>query len=308
MTSEESQQLTSVGSAHFWNICSLIFCCVLTGGYLLAFAIGMHILLHKRNTCRAHKAMMFILPIGCGLVVLNIYTVTSQSLVLNKYGLMISLPGGLVAQIISAQSESATSTILKAISVDVMFIIANTIILWRAWAICAQSRTMNFFLMIMLLVDIGINIADVMVVAKVTLLDTIGSSITMEWVAPVINLTVNTMSTLLIVYRAWTHNRLISSVLRKRKTQVESILLLFIESGAVFAAIQVLYIVFEVLDLNTDLKSPIHTFSLFVADSYGICSTLNPLAIVILIHTRNTYEHSFHIEDVPTLPVQSCEF
>lgn len=64
--------------------------------------------------------MIFILPIGCGLVVLNIYTVTTQSLVLNKYGLMIPLPGGLVAQKLSAHSKSATSTILNAISVDVM--------------------------------------------------------------------------------------------------------------------------------------------------------------------------------------------
>lgn len=37
MTSEESQQITSVGSAHFWNICSLIFCCVLTGNFFSSF-------------------------------------------------------------------------------------------------------------------------------------------------------------------------------------------------------------------------------------------------------------------------------
>lgn len=78
---------------------------------------------------------------------------------------------------------------------------------------------------------------------------------------------------------------------------MESILLLFIESGAAFAAIQVseflthfhiisesisqkvLYIVFEVLDLNTGPKSPIHTFSLFVADSYGICSVSLPFKL-----------------------------
>lgn len=71
-----------------------------------------------------------------------------------------------------------------------------------------------------------------------------------------INLTVNTIATLLIIYRAWytpsssnqviithsksrAHHKSVQSIARSRRTQVEAILLLIIESGAVFAAIQV---------------------------------------------------------------------
>ena len=104
-----------------------------------------------------------------------------------------------------------------------------------------------------------INIADLIGDAKVDFgLSSGGNPITLDWIVIATNLAVNTMATLLIVYRAWyisisityfqvigtysksrTHHKSIRAVSRNRKTQVEAILLLFIESGALFAAIQV---------------------------------------------------------------------
>lgn len=34
---------------------------------------------------------------------------------------------------------------------------------------------------------------------------------------------------------------------------------------------------------------------------------LNPVAIVVLVHTNKTYEHSLHLEDIPSFRVQSLE-
>lgn len=48
------------------------------------------------------------------------------------------------------------------------------------------------------------------------------------------------------------------------------------------------------------LMIPIFSFVI----SYCL-QAVNPVAIVILVHTENTYEHSFHLEDVLSLPVQS---
>lgn len=97
-----------------------------------------------------------------------------------KYGLVISLPGGLEAQEVSANSQAGTivSIIFENISENMMvnpvhilcfvrcnelihvilemqYSIADTVIVWRAWAICAESRITRISLMIMLLVDIG---------------------------------------------------------------------------------------------------------------------------------------------------------
>lgn len=97
-----------------------------------------------------------------------------------------------------------------------------------------------------------INTADLIVDTQTFLFT---HSITLDWVATLLNLAVNTVATLLIVYRAWfisifypdvisthsgsrTHHKSVRSISRK-KTQVEALLLLFIESGAVLAVIQV---------------------------------------------------------------------
>lgn len=76
----------------------------------------------KRDTGRAHKVMISLLLMGCGLVVLQTCTYIIECLVLDKYGLVTSLPGGLVAQEISANSQSATtvSFVLKDIVANMM--------------------------------------------------------------------------------------------------------------------------------------------------------------------------------------------
>lgn len=79
---------------------------------------------------------------------------------------------------------------------------------------------------------------------------------TWDWITTVMSLAVNIIATLLIVYKAWyisvsitnslshyntcrTHHISARAVSPNRKTQVQAILLLFIESGAIFAVFQV---------------------------------------------------------------------
>jgi len=108
------------------------------------------------------------------------------------------------------------------------------------------------------------------------------------------NLAVNTEATLLIVYRAWTHHKSVQSISRNKKSQVEAILLLFIESGALFAACQILNIVIRALDVNSILNTPVNICSLFFTDLYTISAAFSPVAIVILVQTRSDYEHTHH--------------
>lgn len=56
--------------------------------------------------------MVLLLMIGCGLEVLYICTDIIQCLVYVKFALVVSLPGGLVAQKILANSQSATNVTL----------------------------------------------------------------------------------------------------------------------------------------------------------------------------------------------------
>ena len=52
--------------------------------------------------------MIFLVLLGCGTILLDVCTDIILSLVLVKFGLIVSLPGGISAQEISANSQSAT--------------------------------------------------------------------------------------------------------------------------------------------------------------------------------------------------------
>lgn len=112
------------------------------GGYILAFAIGMRILLwvpyligiyafrcsilistrQKENYSRARKALIGLLLAGFVFTLLYICEVIIGSLVILKFGLVVSLPGGLAAQEMAANSQSAlmSSLVLQSLCGDVM--------------------------------------------------------------------------------------------------------------------------------------------------------------------------------------------
>jgi len=195
------------------------------------------------------------------------------------------------------------ATILEEICENIMFLIGDAIIVWRAWAIWAESQITRFCLIILLLVDIGINIADAVVDARVSN----GDSVTLDWIYSVMNLVVNIIATLLIVYQAWRHHKSLRAVSRSRKTPVQAILLLLIESGAIFASVQVFTIIILVLDVDTIRSSSVHILGMFVAALYPITSALIPVAIVILVKTNKTYEYSLQQEDESSSQVQSID-
>ncbi|KAE9400045.1 hypothetical protein BT96DRAFT_975543 [Gymnopus androsaceus JB14] len=116
---------------------------------------------------------------------------------------------------------------------------ADMAIVWRAWALWAENKLITWTLLIILLADIGVNIADVIVNCKAEL-NFNNNAVTSDWISTVLNLAVNIVATLLIAHRAWTHHQSTHGILRNKKAQVEAILLLMIESGAVFGVVQCL--------------------------------------------------------------------
>ncbi|KIK54250.1 hypothetical protein GYMLUDRAFT_264748 [Collybiopsis luxurians FD-317 M1] len=82
-----------------------------------------------------------------------------------------------------------------------------------------------------------------------------------------------------------------------RRTRIQNILLLFIESGAIYCAIQALYAIFTLLNIygpgNEILLSILDIFSVLLT----FASALYPIAVVILINMDNGTSaiESFHI-------------
>ncbi|KAE9406944.1 hypothetical protein BT96DRAFT_915093 [Gymnopus androsaceus JB14] len=122
----------------------------------------------------------------------------------------------------NSQSALMSSLVLQSLCGDVMYLIADAVIVWRAWAIWVEKSNIKWSLFILLLLDIGVTIADIITDAE---FDTNPNTRpipteTLDWVGIVLSLTVNIVATLLIAYRAWAHHRSIQTFAPNRKTQV----------------------------------------------------------------------------------------
>ncbi|KAE9402023.1 hypothetical protein BT96DRAFT_918499 [Gymnopus androsaceus JB14] len=222
----------------------------------------------------------------------------------DESGLVTSLPGGLMTQEMAANLELSVIEILDDWSANISFLIADIAIVWRAWVLWGENQLMRWMILIMLLLDIGIGIADSVSDTKATI-NLNNNAVTLDSLSTALNLTVNIVATLLIAYRAWTHHQSNRAISRNKKTQVEAILLLMVESGAIFGVVQVTYIISSALDIHAAGLSPINIANSFLEALYLYSAALNPVALVILIQTGNTYEHSFHLEDVTSLEINS---
>ncbi|KAE9402775.1 hypothetical protein BT96DRAFT_974168 [Gymnopus androsaceus JB14] len=218
MTPEESEKIAATGTVFFQNIPFLIFGSGLFGVYILAYIVCMNTILRKESSGRAHKALVVLLLAGFVMVVSYSCAKIVFNLLLVKFSFMVSLSGGFIAQEMAANLKSIAPNIL-------------------------EEWTGNFTpspLLIVLLTLKNVN--------KLTAY--LGSTETLDWLSIVLNLTVNIVATLLIAYRAWTHHRSARAILRNKKTQVQAILLLMVESGAIFGVVQLANIIIQALDIH----------------------------------------------------------
>ncbi|KAE9396250.1 hypothetical protein BT96DRAFT_977550 [Gymnopus androsaceus JB14] len=304
MIPQESERIALLGTVFFENMASLIFRSWLFGVYILTFMISMHIILQKENNGWAYIGLIGLLLAGFVMTALDTFANFVFNFLLVKYALVVSLPGGLIAQEIAANLKSSAMNILQSYSGNFIFLIADTAIVWRAWALWAHNKLIKWTLFIILLADIGTSIADAVVDNEANI-HMSKNAVTMDSLSAALNLTVNIVATLLIAHRAWKYHQSTHVVLRNKKTKAQEILLLMVESGAVFGVMQITDIIFTALDIHTASLSPVDNATLFIEALYLYSAVLNLVALVILIQTRNTYDHSFHLEDDSSLEINS---
>ncbi|KAE9385830.1 hypothetical protein BT96DRAFT_565732 [Gymnopus androsaceus JB14] len=305
MTPEESERIAAAGAVFFLNISVLIFMSGVFGVYILAYIVCINIVLRKESNGWAHRGLVVLLLAGFVMMVSYTCAEIGFNLLLVKFSFMVPLSGGFIAQEMAANLKSIATSVLQQWTANFIYLIADTAIIWRAWALWAENRLIKWILSIILLLDISIAIADSAVDTQdiINLVPT-KSTETLDWLSVVLNLTVNIVATLLIAYRAWTHYQSTHAILRNKKTQVQTILLLMVESGAIFGVVQLANIIIQALDIH-DISLEINGVNFFLVDLYNFSAALNPVALVLLIQTGNTYEHSFHLEDDPSLGINS---
>ncbi|KAF9016468.1 hypothetical protein BDP27DRAFT_1378753 [Rhodocollybia butyracea] len=166
MTPEEVAAVSSTGLGLFEDVASkIVFLSILLGIYSMAYCVSLYIYFK------------------------------TKILELLKYGLIVTLPGGVLEQRVATESQLTVYNKIHAWLTNFIPLIADTVIVWRAWAVWMDNTKVKWTLLLLILADIA--------------------------------------------FRAWLHHKSMSSIsIRRKQTQGERILLLLIESGAIYMLVQ----------------------------------------------------------------------
>ncbi|KAE9395751.1 hypothetical protein BT96DRAFT_922602 [Gymnopus androsaceus JB14] len=294
MTAEELQEIAYVGLALFQNYARAILSCTFFGIYCLLFAIGLYISSHKRFTGWAKKTLLCLLIATFILMILYVMANLLVDMLLLQYEVILPLPEGSTAETAAvSQQLLEVGAQISNWTTNLILLIGDLIIIWRAWAVWMHSRMVKLLLALFVLVVIGVNLADAFVDNQKHLTAT-GQTVTLDSVFFALSLSVNVTLTLLIAYRTWTYHRSMRGISTLQgKTLVGRILLLLVESGAILAIFQVLALTFQEKERSAQNLSPLQFSKLNVLVIYVYVAALNPLAIFTLMESRRQTTHSY---------------
>ncbi|KAE9389235.1 hypothetical protein BT96DRAFT_1003418 [Gymnopus androsaceus JB14] len=170
------------------------------------------------------------------------------------------------------------------------FVIGDGLVLWRAWSIWdVRSKCKRFWLgsvtILLMVGNIGIHIADASI-DNIGLVSLSSGAALLDWLSLVVSLIVNIFATFLIGLKAWHLSQEFKNIHHPTGYfQIKKILLILVESGLVFCLIQVLFAVFNGVDVGNEnlLSATSLVYSMIIAVANG-CAALYPVALIIIIH------------------------
>ncbi|KAF5358787.1 hypothetical protein D9758_008601 [Tetrapyrgos nigripes] len=290
---EDNIILSHVGIVITTNIVATVCNLFAFGIFTLFSAFALTFLLRKRLRSRAQK-VLFILSIYLTLSYTSFISVTISEFILSIRPVLQSnfdLP-------LIARLEVANLRVVPLVKylnwVETLNVLCgDLVVVWRAWTIWnADNLYVNVSLIITMLANLVLNIYSA---ASYNPLVNDARNTRTGVAAMFLSFVVNALATSLIYLRAWTHRRMKETRLghekNLRKSDVDRILLLIIESGAVYCAAQLIYPVLNAKLLYTPDAEPggglVMSVNVFGA-IYSAITVIYPMAVIILIHTRRS--------------------
>ncbi|KAI0041740.1 hypothetical protein FA95DRAFT_656334 [Auriscalpium vulgare] len=128
------------------------------------------------------------------------------------------------------------------------FIFGDGIVAWRAWVIWGHSRRILVLPVILIFATGGTVVAEFILTtmyARAGNIDIGALAILLQIVTVVLSLGTNVLITCTIAYRAWTHSREVALLrpVRVGSDRAIHVLILLVESGALYCAIWIIYLV-----------------------------------------------------------------
>ncbi|KAJ3762953.1 hypothetical protein EV360DRAFT_78817 [Lentinula raphanica] len=303
--SDEQELLVAFGQSVLSNTLNMI---ILTTGYG-AFVLGMVIailLLSRRYSLRRSPTSRGLL--ACLIVIFGCYTwgifdiggfgLTQIQYMFVPRTLLEGLESESVAQTQAQSSFNGYIAIQQYMSswpASINVLLSDCIVVWRAWILFQEEKFRRLVLVVLMVANLGVNISDCIwstISAKQQLQgeDAAAGSLrvgnTLNWLSITLSLVVNVYATVIIALKARIHRCFMSDARLRKRTHAQSILLLLVESGAIYCATQSVYEVFMLLQMYytyTIVDVGLNQATLVISDVFGIVAQCYPVAVIILV-------------------------
>ncbi|KAJ3771771.1 hypothetical protein FB446DRAFT_704387 [Lentinula raphanica] len=201
-----------------------------------------------------------------------------------KYTFVKALPGGLVAQFQLSGKQTIAWRSMPLWATTINMILSDGIVVWRAWILLKYNHIRRLALGCLMVANIAVNIADC-IWADVHLETEISTHPkTLDWVANMLSFLVNVCATFLISLQARSQHRMMHNASLHKKTRAQHILLLLVESGAIYCVIQAVFEVSILLQVYSTVTNLSFVEAMNTITSiFGIVSACYPVAVIILV-------------------------
>ncbi|KAJ3768746.1 hypothetical protein FB446DRAFT_255040 [Lentinula raphanica] len=300
MPPDEQAQLAADAALYYFDVINIISSAIGIGMLSLGFALAVW---YMRSDHWSHTKITLL--ICCSVILIcsywsvgyfGAYTMSSIHFVFVNQSNEIDLTPSLILDYINSWLPS------------IALVMGDLIVTWRAWILLQHNRCSQFVLAIFSIANLGLNAAACIQDTIMVRTKLVRTTSALDWLSNAASIVMNMCATLMIAWKAWAHSRLMKEYLgHTRRTYVNKVLLLLIESGALFCLVQLIVLAFTLVS----------TYSINAADSLayqeafaiiGTASTLAPawypIMVIILIQSdRSPVEQTLqdshaHSEDI----------
>ncbi|KAF9067042.1 hypothetical protein BDP27DRAFT_1365154 [Rhodocollybia butyracea] len=175
--------------------------------------------------------------------------------------------------------------IMQSNSLSIQVMLNDIVICWRAWVLFPHSKFWKILLAVCVIGNIGVNFADCIEDILTSDAELAGSVVILDWMGIAFSLLTNMLATTLIGWKTWAYYQTMRETPVWKSSQARNILLLFVESGALFLILQIYALVGE---LGGSFDSTNQNFSLAETVGRDLLTVLYPIAMMILIWSHNS--------------------
>ncbi|KAF9058542.1 hypothetical protein BDP27DRAFT_1343343 [Rhodocollybia butyracea] len=291
MTPEEQQAIAALATTAYFNDAALIIYSAGIGALALGIIVATRPLVN--NPWTQNRIVLF----ACLLVTLITFgwmvtCVWSNYLIDDRFDFAKIKPtrgeGGLDASVQSSTAKALPLVYMTGWPATMNLLLSDAIVVWRAWILFQRAWFPKFALALLTIVNIGINISNCILV-NLEVTKTLGpGSKVMGWLSGLISLIVNMFATGLIALKARNHHLLMTQVGIYKRSRVQNTLLLLIESGAIYCAIQMAYTVTLLINTHTSSKSGFDNIFYLISAIGCVSIAWYPVAVIILINQHSS--------------------